>query len=138
MINAATNGLPFNIEAEAAVLGSLIIDPAAIASIHDFLWAEDFYRDAHKSIYEGILNLYRDHMTADFITLCDYLEQQGKLNDIGPTYITSLINNVPTSGNIEYYGRIVECDAILRRLIFAAGRIVAIAQSGDEDAPEQC
>jgi replicative DNA helicase len=138
MINAATNGLPFNIEAEQATLGSLIIDPAAIASIHDFLWAEDFYRDAHKSIYEGILNLYRDHMAADFITLCDYLEQQNKLEDIGASYITSLINNVPTSGNIEYYGRIVERDAILRRLIFAAGRIAAIAGSRDEDAAEQC
>jgi replicative DNA helicase len=138
MINAASNSLPFNIEAEQATLGSLIIDPAAIASIHDFLWPEDFYRDSHRCIYEGILNLYRDHMAADYITLCDYLEQQGKLEDIGPDYITSLINNVPTSGNIEHYGRIVEREAILRRLIFAAGEIAAIAQSGDKDAAEQC
>jgi replicative DNA helicase len=138
MINAATNGLPFNIDAEQAVLGSLIIDPASIASVHDFLWAEDFYRDMHRHIYEAIIALYRDHMAADFITLCDYLEQQGKLENIGPSYITSLINNVPTSGNIEYYGRIVERDAIKRRLIFAAGQIAAIAYSSDEDVASQC
>jgi len=138
MINAATNGLPFNIDAEQAVLGSLIIDPAAIASVHDFLWAEDFYRDMHRHIYEAIISLYRDHMSADYITLCDYLEQQRKLDMIGSSYITSLINNVPTSGNIEYYGRIVERDAIKRRLIFTAGQIAALAQSSDEDVASQC
>lgn len=125
--------LPQNIEAEAGVLGSIIIDPEAIVQVADFLFAEDFYRDAHRTIYEVILRLYEQHQPADFITICDELERINKLDDVGgPSYITSLINQVPTSGNVEYYGRIVERTSILRRLIHAAGEIAATAyEEGD-------
>jgi replicative DNA helicase len=120
--------LPQNIEAECGVLGSLIIDPEAIVQVADFLHPEDFYRDAHRTIYEVILHLYGQHEPADFITICDELEVLNRLEDVGgPGYITSLVNQVPTSGNVEYYGRIVERTAILRRLIHAAGQIAAIA-----------
>jgi replicative DNA helicase len=127
--------LPQNIEAEAGVLGSIIIDPEAIVQISDFLRADDFYRDAHRTIYEVILQLYEEHEPADFITICDELERRGKLEDVGgASYITSLINQVPTSGNVEFYGRIVERTSILRRLIHAAGQIAAIAyEEGDAD-----
>ena len=120
--------LPQNIEAERGVLGSIIIDPEAIVQIADFLAADDFYRDAHRTIYETIVQLYEQREAADFITICDELERRNKLEDVGgASYITSLINQVPTSGNVEYYGRIVERTAILRRLIHAAGEIAAIA-----------
>ena len=120
--------LPQNIEAELGVLGSIILDPEAIIRVSDFLYAEDFYRDAHRAIYEAITSLYEHREPADFITLCDELERRGKLEEIGGAgYITSLVNQVPTSGNVEFYGRIVERTAILRRLIFAAGQIVATA-----------
>ncbi|HLJ32109.1 MAG TPA: replicative DNA helicase, partial [Ktedonobacteraceae bacterium] len=120
--------LPQNIEAERGVLGSIIIDPEAIVQVADFLTAEDFYRDAHRTIYEVIVQLYEQREAADFITICDELERRNKLEDVGgASYITSLINQVPTSGNVEYYGRIVERTAILRRLIHAAGEIAAIA-----------
>lgn len=120
--------LPQNIEAERGVLGSIIIDPEAIVQVADFLAADDFYRDAHRTIYEVILQLYEQREAADFITICDELERRSKLEDVGgASYITSLINQVPTSGNVEYYGRIVERTAILRRLIHAAGEIAAIA-----------
>jgi len=127
--------LPQNIEAECGVLGSVIIDPEAIVQLADFLSAEDFYRDAHRTIYEVILQLYEEHEPADFITICDELERRNKLEDVGgASYITSLINQVPTSGNVEYYGRIVERTAILRRLIHAAGQIAAIAyEEADAD-----
>jgi len=127
--------LPQNIEAECGVLGSVIIDPEAIVQVADFLSAEDFYRDAHRTIYEVILQLYEEHEPADFITICDELERRSKLEDVGgASYITSLINQVPTSGNVEYYGRIVERTAILRRLIHAAGQIAAIAyEEADAD-----
>src|SRR5579864_9198038 len=127
--------LPQNIEAECGVLGSVIIDPEAIVQVADFLSAEDFYRDAHRTIYEIILQLYEEHEPADFITICDELERRNKLEDVGgASYITSLINQVPTSGNVEYYGRIVERTAILRRLIHAAGQIAAIAyEEADAD-----
>ncbi len=120
--------LPQNIEAESGVLGSIIIDPEAIVQVADFLLPEDFYRDGHRTIYETILQLYEMHEPADFITICDELARKNKLEEIGgPGYITSLVNQVPTSGNIEHYGRIVERTAILRRLIHAAGQIAAVA-----------
>lgn len=126
--------LPQNIEAESSVLGSIIIDPEAIVQVADFLQPDDFYRDAHRTIYEVILHLYEQREAADFITICDELERGGKLETVGgASYITSLINLVPTSGNAEYYGHIVERNAILRRLIHAAGQIAAIAY-GETDA----
>jgi len=127
--------LPQNIEAECGVLGSIIIDPEAIVQVSDFLRADDFYRDAHHTIYEVILQLYEEHEPADFITICDELERRNKLEEVGgASYITSLINQVPTSGNVEFYARIVERTAILRRLIHAAGQIAAVAyEEGDAD-----
>ena len=127
--------LPQNIEAECGVLGSIIIDPEAIVQVSDFLHADDFYRDAHHTIFEVILQLYEEHEPADFITICDELERRNRLEEVGgASYITSLINQVPTSGNVEFYARIVERTAILRRLIHAAGQIAAIAyEEGDAD-----
>src|SRR5215469_3017154 len=120
--------LPQNIEAECGVLGSIIIDPEAIVQIADFLHPDDFYRDTHRTIYSIAVQLYEQREPADFITLCDELEGLNKLEEIGGAgYITSLINQVPTSANVEYYGRIVERTAILRRLIHAAGQIAALA-----------
>jgi replicative DNA helicase len=128
--------LPQNVEAECGVLGSIIIDPEAIVQVSDFLRADDFYRDAHRTIYEVILQLFEEREPADFITICDELERSNKLEEVGgASYITSLINQVPTSGNVEYYGRIVERTSILRRLIHAAGQIAAVAyDSNDADA----
>ncbi len=120
--------LPQSVEAESGVLGSIIIDPEAIVQVADFLHAEDFYRDAHRTIYEVIVELYEQHEPADFITICDELERRNRLEDVGgASYITSLVNQVPTSGNVEHYARIVERNAILRRLIHAAGEIAAVA-----------
>src|SRR5438270_3194721 len=123
-------------EAECGVLGSIIIDPEAIVQVSDFLHSDDFYRDAHRTIYDVILQLFEEREPADFITICDELERRNKLEEVGgASYITSLINQVPTSGNVEYYGRIVERTAILRRLIHAAGQIAAIAyESNDAEA----
>jgi replicative DNA helicase len=127
--------LPHNIEAEQGVLGSIIIDPDTLVAVADFLRAEDFYRDAHRSIYEAMLNLYMGREVADFITICDALERRNKLEDVGgASYITSLINQVPTSGNAFSYGRIVERTATLRRLIAAAGQIAALAYEAEDDA----
>jgi replicative DNA helicase len=137
MSQGANNGerlLPQNIEAECGVLGSIIIDPEALTLVADFLRAEDFYRDAHRTIYEVMLYLHNQRQAADFITICDVLENRGKLEDVGgASYITSLINQVPTSGNVLYYARIVERTATLRRLIGAAGQIAALAYEAEDD-----
>jgi replicative DNA helicase len=129
--------LPCNLEAECGVLGSLIIDPEAIVRVIDFLRPDDFYRDAHRTLYETILTLYWQRIPADHITICDELERQNKLGDVGgASYITSLINYVPTSGNVEYYGRIVERTGVLRRLIHASGRIAATAYEAEESTAD--
>ncbi len=129
--------LPQSVEAEQGVLGSLIIDPDAIAQIADTLTPEDFYRDAYRSIYEVILSLFERQTPADFITLCDELERRGKLADVGgPAAITTLVNAVPTSGNVEYYSHIVTQKALYRRLIHAAGQIAAAAYAEETNALE--
>lgn len=125
--------LPQNIDAECGVLGSLLIDPEAVVLVASFLSSEDFYRDAHRTLYEVIIQLYEHRIPADYITVCDMLEQQNKIDDAGgASYITSLINCVPTSGNVEYYGYIVSRTALLRRLIAGGGQIVAQAYEDDE------
>lgn len=125
--------LPQNLEAECGVLGSLLIDPQAIVLVADFLSCEDFYRNAHRTLYEIIMQLYQRRTSADYITVCDLLEQCNQLEDVGgASYVTSLINCVPTSGNIEHYGRIVSRTALLRRLIAVGGQIVAEAYEDDE------
>ena len=120
--------LPQNVEAEAGVLGSLLIDPEAVAQVADYLKSDDFYREAHRTIFQAVLDLYETGEPADLITLTDELARRGKLEDVGGvSYVSSLANQVPTSANVDYYGHIVERTAILRRLIHAAGQIAAIA-----------
>jgi replicative DNA helicase len=125
---AMEKALPQNIEAEAGVLGSMIIDPEAIVQVADILQPDDFYRESHRLIYQAALDLYEHREPADIITLCDELERRGVLEDVGGrAYITSLVNMVPTSANVEHYARIIHRTSILRRLIHAAGQIAAIA-----------
>ena len=120
--------LPQNTEAEAGVLGSLLIDPDAIVEVVDFLSAGDFFREANRVVYETICDLFDRGIPSDLITLSDELGRRGRLEDIGGlSYISSLANQVPTSSNIEHYARIVERTAVLRRLIQAAGQVAAVA-----------
>ncbi len=126
---------PQNIEAEASVLGSILIDPQAISTAVEILAPDDFYRDAHKHIYQAALDLYMRSTPADYVTLANELEQRGQTDLIGgPEYLIRLVNMVPTSANIEYYARIVERDSIMRKLITVAGQIAALGYS-DMDAP---
>ncbi|MGH2350590.1 MAG: replicative DNA helicase [Chloroflexota bacterium] len=126
---------PQNVEAEQSVLGSILIDRDAIVRVAGFLRAEDFYREAHRTIYQAALDLFERREPADFILLCDELERRGRLEQVGgPAYLTSLINMVPTAVNVEYYGHVVERCAILRRLITAGGQIAGVAYDYQHDA----
>lgn len=127
--------IPSNLEAEEAVLGSLLIDPDAIIRVASFLQAEDFYREKHGWIYQAALDLHERREPVDFVTLCDELRRREQLQEVGgAAYITALINAVPTAVHVEHYAHIVERTAVLRRLISAAGRIAALAYEGSEDA----
>jgi len=99
---------PQNIEAEQSVLGSLLIDPDAIIKVGAFLQADDFYRDAHRTIYRSVASLHERRQPADFVTVVDELTRQGALDAVGGApYLTSLIAMVPTSVNVEHYAHIV-------------------------------
>lgn len=126
--------VPHNIEAEEAVLGSLLIDPEALFRVSPFLKTDDFYIQKNSWIYETILRLHERREPIDFVTLCDELERQGRLDEIGgAAYVTHLINAVPSAIHVEAYGRIVEQDAIRRRLIDAASKIAQLAYQEDQD-----
>jgi replicative DNA helicase len=126
--------VPHNVEAEEAVLGSLLIDPEALFRVSPFLNSDDFYLQKNGWIYESILALHERREPIDFVTLCDELERQEKLEEIGgAAYVTHLINAVPSAIHVEAYGHIVEHSAIRRRLINAASQIARLAYQEDED-----
>ncbi|RME98005.1 MAG: replicative DNA helicase [Chloroflexi bacterium] len=126
---------PHNVEAEEAVLGSLLIDPDAIIHISTFLRAADFYVERHGWVYDAILELHERRQPADLVTLSDELARRNQLEDVGgAAYLTGLINATPSSIHVEYYARIIERTAVLRRLIDAAGQIAQLAYQDDEDA----
>ncbi len=128
---------PHNMEAEEAVLGSLLIDPDAIINISTFLRAEDFFLQRHGWVYAAVVDLHERRQPADLVTLSDELARREQLEDIGgAAYLTSLINATPTSIHVEYYAHIVERTAVLRRLIGAASEIAALAYKDNEDADD--
>src|SRR5437016_4608489 len=138
MSKAMERILPNNIEAEQGVLGSILIDPESYDLVADRLKADDFYRNAHRVLYEMIVSLVTQRITPDYITLCDELDRTDKMKEVdGAGYITSLINLVPTSGNIEYYAGIVSRAALNRRLIHAAGQIVVLGYDQDPESMEK-
>jgi replicative DNA helicase len=130
--------VPYNVEAEEAVLGSMLMDPDAITKVVAFLKTDDFYREKHVWIYEALLNLNERDEPVDTLTVSDELERLGRLSDVGgPAALTELFMRVPTAIHVEYYGRIVERNAILRRLIGTAEGIAKLAyQETDADIAE--
>ncbi|MBU1136911.1 replicative DNA helicase [Patescibacteria group bacterium] len=109
---------PQNIEAEQSVLGSLMLDKEAIIKIVDFLKPEDFYRGIHTDIYQVMLELYEKNEPIDLLSLTNRLEEKKKLKDIGgASYLTNLVNSVPTAGHIAHYAKIVKNKKSLRDLI---------------------
>ena len=129
--------VPANLEAEQAVLGSLLIDPDAIIKIASSLRDADFYRERHQWIYAALLALHERREPADFVTLVDELERNEQLETVGgPAYITELINSTPTAIYVDHYARIVERTATLRRLIGAAGQIAELAYDESHEVDE--
>ncbi|PIR05750.1 replicative DNA helicase [Candidatus Kuenenbacteria bacterium CG11_big_fil_rev_8_21_14_0_20_37_9] len=119
---------PQNLEAEQAVLGSLLIDKEAITKIADSLLGEDFYKEAHRLIYEAIVDLYAKKEPLDILSLSSRLTGKKQLEQIGGrSYLAELTNAVPTSSNIAHYAKIVREKHILRKLITTSAEIQKIA-----------
>lgn len=136
-VEATIKTTPANVEAEQAVLGSLLIDPDAIVKVSTTLRDVDFYREPHQWIFGALLALHERREPADFVTLVDELERNEQLEEIGgPAYITQLINSTPTAIYVDHYARIVERTATLRRLIGAANQIAELAYDESHEVNE--
>jgi len=136
-IERPDRAIPANIEAERAVLGSLMIDPDAIIKVANYLRPEDFFRERHAWLYEAMRSLNERREPLDFVTIVDELERRERLEEIGgPAYLTDLIASTPTALYVDHYARIVERTAVLRRLITAAGKIAALAYDESQEVDE--
>ncbi|MBC8014118.1 MAG: replicative DNA helicase [Sporomusaceae bacterium] len=125
---------PQNIEAEQAVLGAMLIEREAISKVAEFLRPEDCYREAHRLIYNAMLELFNKNDAVDMVTVIEFLRKGDKLEAAGGiSYITSLANSVPTAANVLYHARIVEEKALLRQLINAATNIASSGYEGSEE-----
>ncbi len=128
---------PQNIEAEQSTLGAMLIERAAIEKAAEILTKEDFYRDSHQALFDTITALAERDEPVDFITVQEELKNREKLDLIGgPSYLAALLDTVPTAANIEYYAKIVQEKALLRRLIEAALEIVGLARGEVDDVGE--
>jgi replicative DNA helicase len=128
---------PQNLEAEMAVLGSMLMDEDAISVAAEHLSTDNFYKDIHRKIFAAILGLYNANKAVDLITLTDELKRQGSLQDIGgASYLTALANTVPTAANISHYVNIVKEKSILRTLINNSTRIISLCYESEGNISE--
>ena len=128
---------PHDLDAEQAVLGSMLTDKDAVVAAIETLKEDAFYRDDNKAIYQAILNLYNKSEPIDIITLKDELESMNKFEQVGGfEYLASLPEKVPTTANVQKYIKIVEEKSILRNLIKTANEIIELGYDPTEDVED--
>ena len=128
---------PHSLEAEASVLGSLLIDKEAIAEIAGFLRPEHFYKDSHSRIYKAMLSLYEEREPIDLVTVSDKLKKDKSLTKVGgANYLSELANKVPTAAHVEHYAKLVKDEYTKRELISTAGNITEMAFDEGKDISE--
>jgi replicative DNA helicase len=124
---------PNNLEAESAVLGSILVDSDCLIDLSASLKPEDFYLERHSWIYQGMVDLFGRGKPIDIILLSDLLKERGQLDEVGGDgYLVSLLNQTPTALHAEHYARLVERDSLRRRLLQAAGKVARLAYSEAE------
>jgi replicative DNA helicase len=115
---------PHSREAEEAVLGAVLINPEAYYDIAQFLQPDDFFIVRNRWIWETFTRLHETRSPIDFLTVCEQLEQQNQMQEIGGSaYLMTLVNQTPTSLHAEAYGRIVEDNSIRRRMLASANEL---------------
>ncbi|OGE83268.1 MAG: replicative DNA helicase [Candidatus Doudnabacteria bacterium RIFCSPLOWO2_01_FULL_44_21] len=125
---------PQSIEAEQSVLGALLLDKDAVIKVADLISSDDFYEDRHRIIYQAALQLYDERASIDILTVSNKLEDAGTLEKIGGiSYLTTLVNSVPSAAHIVHYGQIVRRKGTLRRLISRAAEIVELGFHEESD-----
>ena len=126
---------PHSLETEESALGSMMLSKEAITASIEILKTEDFYQDAHRKIYDAILNIYNRNEPADVITIAEELKKTDSLEEVGGiTYLADLSSNVTAVSNIRSYCKIIKEKGILRELINASDKIISAAYSSDAKA----
>jgi replicative DNA helicase len=130
----AERTLPHNLDAERSVLGAILIHNEAFNHAAELIDSRDFFRDAHRRIFERMVALSERGDAIDFVTLKEELSRSGELDEIGgPAYIAALADGVPRSANVEYYARIVKEKSTLRNLIHSANKILVEAYEAEQE-----
>lgn len=125
---------PQNLEAEQSLLGAILIDKEGITKIADSITPDDFYKDAHRLIFQAILDLYEQREPIDVLSLTNRLEEKNQIPDVGGrSYLIGLANTVPTASNIVHYAGIIQKKATLRRLQGAASEISELVTQTEDD-----
>ncbi len=133
----AHQGLPNNTEAEANVLSAMLLSPEVIDDAVSALRIDDFYRPAHRELFEAMVSMNERGIPVDSISVLDYLNSQGKLSAVGgEAYILELVGNTISLVNWQHHAEIMRRDSLLRELIFAAGKISDLAYDAPLDAKE--
>ena len=126
--------LPNNFEAEQAVLGCALIDSEICLNIVGKLEDTDFYNETHRHIFRAIKELQKDSINVDFVTVSDYLDRKGLINNVGGiAYITTLTNIVPSAAGYNHYVEIVRKNSVLRQIIITCGDTITKAYDKDSD-----
>lgn len=135
MSNALDRTTPYSKEAEQVLLGALLVNPKALLDVAGLVSAADFFRDGHQRIFRAILALEGRKVTADLVTVKEYLTVNGEIDQVdGPAYIASLTDGVPSSSHAVHYAGIVRQKAMLRSAIVAANELLEDAYTADDEA----
>ena len=128
---------PQNLEAEMALLGSIMLRPEALFDILEVVNADSFYSEKHRIVFETMVELFTKRSPIDLLSVSARLKEKGWLDQIGGnTYLTELVNVVPSSGNIGYYAEIVQKKYMMRRLIEASDHISQIGYDENSELEE--
>ncbi len=128
---------PQNIEAEQSILGAILIDNDALPRALEILDAEDFYRQSHRKLFNAMLELFEKSEPIDLITLTDYLKRENELEAVGGiSYLSSLVNMIPTAANIKYHSKIVREKGLLRGLLRSSNEIASRIYESNLDAED--
>lgn len=127
---------PSNLEAEGSVLGAILIDKDAINTVSEILTPADFYDNKNAIIFEAMLALYEKRNPIDVVTLASELKKKKENDVVASSYITELVNGVPTAANVEHYARLIKDASVKRRLIHLASSISELSFNDEKELQE--
>jgi len=128
---------PQNLEAEQSVLGGILLEQEALSRVLEVMSGEDFYREGHRKIFAAMVDLYQKGIPVDLITLSEFLQNRGQLEDVGgASYLISMTDAIPSAVHVDVYARIVREKSILRRLINQATEIASKGYNFSGDAED--